>query len=137
LSDGAKRGRPLPSSMDDEIAPFQRLYGRIVRRLVRLAVSRWYGFVVILAVGVGFAALAVATFVTPYAGRLSLYIAFGAWLCVGLLLALIRHALRRPRGEWKDLGAMGRVFRLMLTIGGTAILSAPIAWIVWKIFSPR
>jgi len=97
------------------------------------------GFLAVIWAGVGFVAAGVAAFEylpsSRATTRLSILLLVGGWLCVGLLLALARHLMRRPVPEWGELGPARRALRVSLTVVGTAIFAFPIGWIAWLIFS--
>jgi hypothetical protein len=138
---GDSRPKPTSPRDVDDFAIFSRFARWFVLRLVRLAVSRWYGFLAIAFIGLGFAIAGTAGLFLIAApgrrlGRIILYLFFAAWLCVGLLLGLVRHAVRRQPPEWRELNATGRFDRIVITIFGTVILGLPIAWLAWTIMAP-
>jgi hypothetical protein len=136
VTEQVKRNFPKISPDDDEFGVAQKSYGWLVRRLVRIALTRWYGFVVTIFAGVGFGLAALGVYALPASrltGRIGMLLAFGVWLCIGLLLGLVRHAIRKQPADWHTLGATARFDRILITLLGSAILGAPIAGLIWAI----
>ncbi len=105
--------------------------------LIRLALRRWYGSVIILLIWAGAACAAFYFFghmlrrptqIGELWFRVLISIAF---IFLILQLGLVQHFVRRPRREWRNLNAAGRVMRATLTVLMTVIFAAPFVWTGW------
>lgn len=112
----------------------------MLRRFILFAWRVRLGWVLVLVLGAGAAAMSIALFAAfPWLQKpvhpplLASCLLWFALICFALFLGMLRRALRGSTVTWDQLPPAGKVQRAAVTMLGTACLLAPLAWIVWLI----
>ena len=113
---------------------------RAVRLFTLFAWRIRFGWMLVLFAGTALAAIAIGAFATlevipEIVLQILYYFLAGAWLSLGLLIAMFRRRLRGRAARWDQLTTAGKLARALITMLGTALLLAPFVWLGWMILT--